>query len=166
MTPTRTGWRGRLHQVEDLVLALALGILVLLAAAQIGLRLAFDAGFLWLEPLLRTLVMWVALLGAMAAAREGRHISLDAIQRLLPPTAVRVVRFIAFWAAAVASAVLAWHALRMVRDEYDIGTTAFASVPAWLTQAILPLALTVIALRLAITAFQPPPQPGESGAHP
>ncbi len=148
------------------MLAVALGILVLLAAAQIGLRLAFDAGFLWLEPLLRTLVMWVALLGAMAAAREGRHISLDAIQRLLPSSAVRVVRFIAFWAAAIATAILAWHALRMVRDEYDMGTMAFASVPAWLTQAILPLALAVIALRLAITAFQPPPPPGDLGAHP
>lgn len=153
------------YRVEDMTLAIALGALVVLAAAQILLRMAFDAGFLWLEPLLRILVLWVALLGAMVAAREGRHIGLDIVEKLLPTAILRVVRFIAFGFAAVISGLLAWHALRMVMDEYAIGTTAFASVPAWVTQAILPFALAVIALRLFLCAIWPPPAleglPGE-----
>lgn len=154
------------HRVEDMTLAIALGVLVVLAAAQILLRMGFDAGFLWLEPLLRVLVLWVALLGAMVAAREGRHIGLDIVEKLLPPPILRGVRFIAFAFAAVFTAILAWHSLRMVLDEYEIGTAAFAFVPAWLTQAIIPFALAVIALRLLLCAIWPLPEgdgfPGEA----
>lgn len=156
-----------LHRAEDLILATALIVLVLLAAAQIGLRTLFDSGTIWLEPLLRTLVLWVAMLGAMIAAREGRHIGLDVFSRVLPRPALRVAHALAFLFAAGVSATLAWQSWRMVLDEYAIGTMAFASVPAWLAQAILPFALAVIALRLAIFALKPPPAPaaaGEAGA--
>lgn len=145
------------HRVEDLTLAVALGALVLLAAAQILLRMVFDAGFLWLEPLLRVLVLWVALLGAMVAAREGRHIGLDIVEKLLPPVILRGVRFVAFAFAAGISAIMAWHSLRMVMDEQAIGTLAFSAVPAWLTQAILPIALAVISVRLLSCAIWPTP---------
>lgn len=153
------GRRRWLHRIEDLVLAFALAVLVLLAAAQIVMRMAFDAGFLWLDPLLRSLVLWVALLGAMAAAREGRHISLDLAGKLLPARAVRVLRGIAFAFAAAVSAVLAWQAWRMVRDEHEFATTAFANVPVWVVQAILPIAFAVIAVRMARCAVLPPDPP-------
>lgn len=157
---TRLG-RG-LHRAEDLILATALIVLVLLAAAQIGLRTLFDSGTIWLEPLLRTLVLWVAMLGAMIAAREGRHIGLDIVSRVLPRPALRATHALAFLFAAGVSATLAWQSWRMVLDEYAVGTMAFASVPAWLAQAILPFALAVIALRLAIFALKPPPAPMSS----
>lgn len=145
-----------LHTIEDLVLAGALALLVGLAGAQIILRMGFDSGILWLEPMLRILVLWVALLGAMVAAREQRHIGLDIIERLLPLRILRVAQFIAYMFAAAISALLAWHALRMVVEEYAIGAVAFASVPAWVAQAILPFAFAMIALRLAFGAFRSP----------
>lgn len=158
----RGAWR-LLHRAEDLVLALALTALVLLAAAQIVLRMVFDTGLIWLDPLLRSLVLWVAMLGAMIAARESRHIGLDLVGRLLPPLPLRLVRVLTYGFAAAICAVLAWHALRMVLDERQFGGTAFASVPAWLVQAILPLALAVIALRLVWTGLQAPPVAVEPG---
>lgn len=156
MTPAASGLRW-LHRAEDLLLALALLLLVLLAAGQILLRMAFDTGIIWLDPLLRNLVLWVALLGAMVAAREGRHIGLDLFGRMLPPLALRIVRLVTCLSAAGISAVIAWHSLRMVLDEKAMATTAFASVPGWLVQSILPFAMAVIALRLLIAAFLPPP---------
>lgn len=153
-----------LHRAEDLLLALALIVLVLLAAAQILLRTVFDTGLLWLDPLLRTLVLWVAMLGAMVAAREGRHIGLDLFGRVLPLRPLRMVRFVTHLFAAAVCAILAWHALRMVLDEHEIGTMAFASVPGWLAQSILPVALAVIALRLLIGAVRPAPPPPSTGS--
>jgi hypothetical protein len=47
----------------------------------------------------------------------------------------------------------------MVIDEYALGSTAFAVVPVWLAQAILPLAFAVIAVRLLLTGIRPPPAP-------
>lgn len=154
-----------LHRAEDLLLALVLIVLVLLAAAQILLRTVFDTGLLWLDPLLRTLVLWVAMLGAMVAAREGRHIGLDLFGRVLPPRPLRMVRFVTHVFAAGVCVLLAWHALRMVLDEREFGTMAFASVPGWLAQSILPVALAVIALRLLIGAVRPaPPPPPSTGS--
>lgn len=148
-----------LHRIEDLILAIALAALVILAGTQIMLRMGFDSGILWLEPMLRTLVLWVALLGAMVAAREGRHIGLDIVERLLPPRALRIIRFAACAFAASIAALLAWHALRMVIEERAIGSVAFASVPAWMAQLILPFGFAVIALRLAAGAFRPSASP-------
>ncbi|MFB9069011.1 TRAP transporter small permease [Pseudofulvimonas gallinarii] len=157
----KNAWAGALHRLEDGVLALAVFALVLLATASIVLRTGFDTGLPWLDPLLRMLVLWLAMLGAMAAAREGRHIGLDIAARWLPALAARVVRMLTYGFAAAISAILAWQALRMVRDEYEIGGIAFASVPSWLAQAILPFGLAVIALRLAAAAFRAPTPPAD-----
>jgi len=155
-----------LHRLEDAVLALAVFALVLLASASIVLRMGFDTGLPWLDPLLRMLVLWLAMLGAMAAAREGRHIGLDIAVRWLPRPAARAVRLLTYGFAATVSAVLAWQALRMVRDEYALDVIAFASVPTWLAQAILPIGLAVIALRLGIGAFRlPAAQDDRPAAH-
>ncbi|MCB1566462.1 MAG: TRAP transporter small permease subunit, partial [Xanthomonadales bacterium] len=40
---------------------------------------------IWSEPVSRLLVLWLALLGGLAATREGKHIAIDALPRLLPP---------------------------------------------------------------------------------
>lgn len=148
-------WRW-LHRAEDLVLAFLLGLLVLLAVMQIVLRTVFDTGLLWLDPLLRALVLWVAMLGAMVAAREGRHIGMDLASRMLPPVPARIARLASWLFAAAVSALLAWQAGRMVADERALGAIAFARVPVWWLQAILPVAFAVIALRLALGALAPP----------
>lgn len=159
MSPAPDRPRHWLHRVEDLVLAGALALLVLLAVVQIGLRTLFDSGVLWLEPLLRIGVLWIAMLGAMVAARESRHIGLDLASHALPPRLLRATRLLAFAFAAAVAAVVAWHSLRMVMDEYALGSTAFGLVPVWLAQAILPLAFAVIALRLLLTGIRPAPAP-------
>lgn len=161
----RDGSRWRwLHRAEDLVLAVLLGLLVLLAVLQIVLRTVFDTGLLWLDPLLRALVLWVAMLGAMVAAREGRHIGMDLAGRLLPPLPARIARLLSWGFAAAVSGLLAWQAARMVADERAMGTLAFAQVPVWWVQAILPVAFAVIALRLALGALARPRQGGADPA--
>ena len=74
-----------LHWVEDFFLAGLLIVLLLLSLAQIALRLFFDTGLEWAEPVSRMGVLWLALFGALGAARSHRHIAIDALPRLLPP---------------------------------------------------------------------------------
>ena len=75
--------RGALHRLEEAVLALLLGAMIVLASLQILLRGAFGSGLAWADPLLRVLVLWVGLLGAVTASREGRQITVDVLSRLL-----------------------------------------------------------------------------------
>src|SRR5690606_33547420 len=69
-------WASRLERLgrllEDALIVLLLGALVVLASAQILLRNVFSMGLAWSDGLVRMLVLWLALLGALAASRDGR----------------------------------------------------------------------------------------------
>ena len=60
-------------------------MIIFLALLQILLRNAFGFGFLWAESVLKILVLWIALLGAMVATREDHHIKIDLLERFLSP---------------------------------------------------------------------------------
>jgi TRAP-type C4-dicarboxylate transport system permease small subunit len=71
--------RGLLTLIEDYALVALVGLLVVFAGLQIVLRLFFESGIVWADALLRHLVLWTAMLGAMTAARENKHLAIDAI---------------------------------------------------------------------------------------
>ena len=135
------------ERVVDAILVLLLTALVTLAGAQILLRNLFDSGLLWADPAVRVLVLWVALLGAMAAARRGRHITVDIVARLLPPRRAAPIRALTDLFTAAVCGVLAWQAGRLVVMEWEAGTMAVGNVPTWVAQLIVPVGFAVIGLR-------------------
>jgi len=146
-------WLGRIENALIGVLVLAM---VLLAGAQILLRNLFETGIDWADPLLRALVLWTAMLGALAAARDDKHIGLDLVTHFVHGRAKRVLRVIALVFAAMISAAMAWYGANLVMLDYGSGTNAFAKVPSWCVELILPVGFALLALRLAIHAFLPP----------
>ena len=123
-----------LRTVEDALLTTALAATLLLAIGQILLRNIWLTGISWSDPVLRVLVLWIAMFGAMAATRDGNHIRIDILSRYLSPAlASACTRLTDLFAAAVC-AILAWHAARFVLFEYQDGALLFASVPALLTE--------------------------------
>jgi len=138
---------GLLVRVEDALLVLILSTMVVLAGGQILLRNLLDVGLVWADPLLRVLVLWVGLVGAIAAARADRHIAIDLLSRLLPARVRRLTRMLTDACTAAVCGLLAWHAARFVAVEYESGAIAFAAVPAWVCELILPVGFAVIGLR-------------------
>jgi TRAP-type C4-dicarboxylate transport system permease small subunit len=116
------------------------------------LRNVFDTGLAWSAPLLRVLVLWVGLLGAMAAARRDQHIAIDALSRLLPRTGRCLVHALTRAFAAGVSLLIGFHAARLVLEDRSAGSIAFASVPAWVCESILPFAFAMIGVRFALVA--------------
>lgn len=140
---------GPLHRLEDAVLALLLGALVVLASLQIALRSLLDTGLPWIDPTLRVLVLWLGLLGAVAASRDGRHITIDALSRLLPERGRAALAAGTGLFTATVSAIVAWHGGRFVASEFEYASAAFAGIPAWTLETIIPFAFGAIALRYA-----------------
>ena len=149
-----------LHRAEDLLLATLLGSLLLLSVAQIGLRVFFDTGLEWAEPVSRIGVLWLALLGALGATRERKHIAIDALPRLLPVKSHRAIWFITQIAAAAIAAALAWYGWGMVQLEREAPAVFVADIPSWWPMLVFPLGFALISLRLTITAFGEPPEAG------
>jgi TRAP-type C4-dicarboxylate transport system permease small subunit len=151
--PPGPGWLQRLRRVaarvEDVLLVLLLGVMIVVATAQILLRDVWRSGLMWGDPLTKVLVLWVALLGAMAAAHEGNHITVDVLSRYLPPRARAASRMLTDLFAAVVCALLAWNGGRLVQIDYQSGTLAFAHVPTWVSELIIPVGFAVMALRFS-----------------
>ncbi len=143
-----------LHRFEDALLAALVTALLVGAGLQVLLRAFFDIGVVWLDPLLRALVLWLAMLGALAAARSDRHISIELVSRFLGARGQRVLRGFGLLFGAAVCALLAWFAVSLVRLEMQYPQMAFAQVPSWLVMLILPLGFGLLALRMAWRAFR------------
>lgn len=126
--------------------------MILLASAQILLRNLFDSSIAWGDPLLRILVLWVGLLGALAASRGNRQISVDVITRLLDGRARSTARAAASIFTAVVCALLAFHSARFVAMEYADATPAVAGIPAWIFEVVMPFAFGTICVRYALAS--------------
>ncbi|KFN46306.1 TRAP transporter small permease [Arenimonas composti] len=160
----RRRWLQGLHRAEDALLAGLLAALLLLAVAQIGLRVLFDAGLDWAEPVSRTGVLWLALFGALGATRERRQIAVDALPRLLAAGPRRLLWVVAQAVAAAVSAALAWFGLGMVLLEREAPVPFVAGIPSWVPMLAVPAGFALMALRFAIAATLPPPEPDVASA--
>lgn len=160
--PAARRWLGRLHRAEDLLLAaLALGLLGL-AVAQIALRLVFDSGLDWAEMAGRAGVFWLALLGALGATRDRRHIAIDALPRVLPPWAQRLAWWVSQSAATALCAAMAWLGWGLVQLEREAPVPFIAGVPSWWPMLVLPAGFGLMALRFLLAARAGPPVEGRA----
>ncbi len=140
-------------RVEITVVALMLVALVFLGCAQIFLRNAFHSGWLWADPLMRHIVLWLGALGAALASARMRHISVDALSRLLPASALPLRRLIVYGVTAVVAYALTVATVRLVVDERGFGEVAFLGVRTWVLQLILPVAFAMITYRTLLAIF-------------
>ncbi|HVJ29085.1 MAG TPA: TRAP transporter small permease subunit [Gammaproteobacteria bacterium] len=140
--------------LETWLIVIVLAGLILLGAAQIVLRNAFSIGFAWGDGLARLSVLWLGLLGALAASRDGRHITMGALARVLPPKLRVAAGVCADVFGAAVSAALAYVSWRFVGDSREFGDTMLGDLPAWWFQAIMPVAFALIAWQFLMQAVK------------
>jgi len=153
----RTFLKGSLwlfDKLEYLVLVFLFTIMVGLAFLQIVLRIFFATGILWGDPLLRHMLLWVALLGATMATKEGKHINIDVISKLFPDRGQAAIQALTDLFSAVICVFLIQASLKFIRDEFQAGALAFLKVPTWTVTLIFPVAFGLIALRFGISSFR------------
>lgn len=155
-------WRQRLHRAENALLAALLLALLLLAVLQIGLRLFFETGLTWAEPLSRMGVLWVALLGALGATRQRQHIMIDVFQRVAGPRLRRALWTLTQLAAAVVAGLLAYFGAGLVGLEREAPVPFVLGIPSWVPMLALPLGFGLMSLRFVAAALAGPPAPGEN----
>ena len=152
----------RLDQVsrraEGVLFCAILAAMILLSGLQVVLRNFFQIGLLWIDPLVRTLLLWVAFRGAFAAAGRARHIRIDVLGRLLSPGAGRTVGRILSFLSAVVCLLLAEGGATYVREEFAYGSAPFLGVPSWTAQSILFWGFLLLAYRFLIQTFWPAPE--------
>jgi TRAP-type C4-dicarboxylate transport system permease small subunit len=127
--------------------------MVVLSGLQIVLRNLLDSGLLWIDPLLRHLVLLLAFSGAILATGAKRHIQINALGRLLTGTASRSVGALIAVAAGGICLKIAHGGLRFLNDEVELGGTVFLGLPSWALVGVLPTAFLILAFRFVYLAY-------------
>ena len=140
-------WIDRLHRAEDGLLVLLLTTMIVLAGTQILMRNLFDSGFVWIDPLLRVLVLWLGLIGATVATRHNKHIRIDLLSRYFSRNTHRLIQVMVGQVSAWTCLVIAWYGMDWIRLDYEYSVTSFAGIPAWSVEIIVPLAFALIGIR-------------------
>jgi C4-dicarboxylate transporter, DctM subunit len=137
---------------EEIVAGAALAAMVVLLIVEILFRPQFGFGIAGSLEYVRHLTLWVAMLGAALAARNGRLLALATGSFLRPGTARTVAETTAAAIAATVSAVLCVGAIALIVGDYRLATGTAAGVPKWVAALALPIGFGLIAFRTVTAA--------------
>lgn len=134
--------------------------LVALSFLQVALRLFFHTGVVWIDPLLRHMVLWSGLLGSALAAKNAKHFALDISHKIIPAAGANLFLKITNFFTAAMSGLLFWAAFKFVSEEHSYGSVAFyagkfAVKAAW-AEIIVPLVFLLMAFHFFVAALRWP----------
>ena len=158
------GWITKLDRAfakgEEILLALILVSMVVLAATQVLLRNIWSTGIDWADITVQNATVLLGLLGAAVATSEGRHLNIDLLSRVLvgrKKTALKVLIgvfavYVCFlltgggWTTFVVN-YEPWKEL--VPEGWTVWMNLKAqflegSIPQWLSQLLLPIGFGLI----------------------
>lgn len=140
---------------ENATLVVLFAGLMLLAVAQIVLRLFFDAGFIWNDELQKLLVLWITLVASIAASRNDRHLRIDLVSHFVPERLARLPRLTVDAFAAAVCAMLAWQSWRylLLTREFGDSLVTGIDIPAWMAYAVMPAGFAIMSYRFLFAAI-------------
>lgn len=112
-------------------------------------------GLIWSQNFALVLTLWVGFFGASMATHEHKHLSVEAVQRHIPPSLRKWVACASAILTAVFCAALLWLSIRYVvfnYAEYEStghqgGLVQGLNMPKYLAFLALPIAFTVMVVR-------------------
>jgi len=140
-----------INSLEESIIALLLASMTLLVFTEVVLRYGFGVGFMWGEELTLHLSAWMVLFGVSYGIKVGAHIGVDALVKILPLTARRVVSGIAVVACLFYTSLFmqgAWvylSKIKMIGIEMED-----LPFPKWIAHSILLIGMILIAIRLLL----------------
>jgi TRAP-type C4-dicarboxylate transport system permease small subunit len=148
-----------LVRTEKAVIVVLILAMVGLSFMQVLLRIFLHSGIVWLDPLLRHMVLWAGLTGSALAARYSHHFALETFVKFAPKKFQKPLELFADVFTAAASVLLFYAAYKFIRDEFAAGSVAFyindLSVPGGWAVMIIPAAFALICLHTVIGIFRP-----------
>lgn len=138
--------------LENILLAVILFAMIGLAAYQVVLRNLMGSGIGWADEALRLMVLWAAIVGAVAASRDNVHLRIDFLSRFLSRSGRTVTAVVVDLFTVCVAGVLAWYSWEFVAGSREFGDQIFSDLPVWPFQAVLPVGFALITYRYLVSA--------------
>ena len=137
-------------RAENTFATLALGGIMLLPLGEIVLRRFINTGIPGAAPFTLNLTLWVGLLGAAIAAREGKLLTLATGEFLPKGRIAEWAHVVGAFAGSAIAMMFAVGGLGLVLTERAAGDEIALGVPTWVSTLAFPIGFTLIAVRLAL----------------
>lgn len=144
-----------LRRIESGLLVALLLAMIGVAVYQVAARNLFGTGLTWGDGMVRVALLWVTMIGAMAAGPDG-HIRVDVVNRFASERIARRLARVTNLFTAMLCFALAWYSVTLIAWDYADATPGFGAVPAWVCELVIPVASSVMGLRYLIASLQRP----------
>jgi TRAP-type C4-dicarboxylate transport system permease small subunit len=141
-------------RMEQILLIIFLGFIILIAFLQIVLRNFLSTGLDWGDSLVRNLVLWIGFIGATLATKEDKHINIDVVSRWLPSLGRNMVALITHLFSFCICCLLAYAAIKFIKNEVQMAKMTFLSIPVWVPELILPFTFILMTFRFGLRSFR------------
>ena len=137
---------------ENAALVVLLFTMIGLSVLQIVNRQFFGGSInlSWSDELIKLIVLWLAMVGSIAACRDNKHIRIDLVSHVLPASIVRWTRVVVDLFAALVCAYIAYQAWQLIALEREWGDVSTVALPYWVLHAVVPAAFALIAYRFLV----------------
>ena len=137
---------GRVAMVADQLSALICAFLIVATTFAV-IAYQLDLSFVWLDDLLRMLLIWLVYLGTVSLCLDNDHISMDAVYLHLPPAARRVIDIMVSVMGIALCSYIAKIGYDSMMQEVAYGTfLASGYLPAWPQTLAIPLCFALMAV--------------------
>ncbi|HVN48444.1 MAG TPA: TRAP transporter small permease [Bacteroidota bacterium] len=127
-----------------------LGLMIVMAFAQVVLRNIFHSNIEWGDIFLRHLVLWVGFFGAIIATGERRHLKIEFVSKLVPKKIHKAFLILTNIFAAIICYFLMQAAIAFVQSEIETGEILILNLPTWYFILVIPIGYAVIAFRFLV----------------
>ncbi len=124
-------------------------VMVALPVVQAVARKVADTEIPSASVIVQHLTLWIGFLGALLAAGSGKHLALSTVEAIPKGWPRRVASLFTRVTSAAVCALLAYASWKVVEADAGSGRTVVGTFPVSWSEAIMPFAFSVMALRFA-----------------
>ncbi len=138
-----------INGLEETIIAVLLAAMTLLVFMEVVLRFGFGTGLMWAEEATLHISAWMVLFGASYGIKVGSHIGVDALVRILPSGARRIVSGVAVIGCLVYTGLFTYGGWIYLKKMHLIGIELEdLPIPKWIAHSIIVIGMVLMAIRL------------------
>ena len=134
-----------LGNLDILIAALVLAILVVLTFLGVIWRYVLSAPFTWLEEVQMACMVWIVFAAGGAAFRTGNHVAIEMVVDLMPKKMQKIVEILISVVVVAVIGYLFYQSLGFIQMFIKSGrSTSMLKIPYWLIYGIAPVSFILM----------------------
>lgn len=134
-----------LGNLDIVVAAAVLAILVVLTFLGVIWRYVLSAPFTWLEEVQMACMVWIVFAAGGAAFRTGNHVAIEMVVDLMPKKLQKIVEILISVVVVAVIGYLFWQSIGFIQMFIKSGrSTSMLKIPYWLIYGIAPISFILM----------------------